>query len=58
MEKIFDEIVDGKRVIKLKMTETEIEETKKEILQSLIKKLKKMLIFNSDFLDQIFKCWS
>ena len=29
MEKIFDEIVDGKRVIKLKMTETEIEEAKK-----------------------------
>ena len=29
MEKIFDEIVDGKRVIKLKMTEIEIEEAKK-----------------------------
>ena len=29
MEKIFDEIVDGKRVIKLKMTEAEIEEAKK-----------------------------
>ena len=29
MEKIFDEIVNGKRVIKLKMTEFEIEEAKK-----------------------------
>ena len=29
MEKIFDEIVDGKRVIKLKMTKAEIEATKK-----------------------------
>jgi hypothetical protein len=29
MEKIFDEIVDGKRVIKLKMTEAEIEAAKK-----------------------------
>lgn len=29
MEKIFDEIVDGKRVIKLKMTEAEMEATKK-----------------------------
>ena len=29
MEKIFDDIVDGKRVIKLKMTEAEIEEAKK-----------------------------
>ena len=28
MEKIFDEIVDGKRVIKLKMTEAEIEAAK------------------------------
>ena len=29
MEKIFDEIVDGKRVIKLKMTEAGIEAAKK-----------------------------
>lgn len=29
MEKIFDEIVDGKRVIKLKMIEAEIEAAKK-----------------------------
>lgn len=29
MEKIFDEIVDGKRVIKLRLTEAEIEATKK-----------------------------
>jgi hypothetical protein len=29
MEKIFDEIVDGKRVIKLKLTEAEIEASKK-----------------------------
>ena len=29
MEKIFDEIVDGKRVIKLNMTEAEIEAAKK-----------------------------
>ena len=29
MEKIFDEIVDGKRVIKLQLTEAEIEEAKK-----------------------------
>ena len=28
MEKIFDEIINGKRVIKLKMTEAEIEATK------------------------------
>jgi hypothetical protein len=29
MEKIFDEIVDGKRVIKLRLTEAEIEAAKK-----------------------------
>lgn len=29
MEKIFDEMVDGKRVIKLKLTDAEIEATKK-----------------------------
>jgi hypothetical protein len=29
MEKIFDEIVDGKRVIKVKMTEAKIEVAKK-----------------------------
>ena len=39
MEKIFDEIVDGKRVIKLKMTEAEIEAAKKRSGKSMVEKL-------------------
>jgi hypothetical protein len=46
MEKIFDEIVDGKRVIKLKMTEAEIEAAKKRKTEIEAKKLnnKKLLL--------------
>ena len=40
MEKIFDEIVDGKRVIKLKMTEAEIEAAKKRKAEMEAKKQK------------------
>jgi hypothetical protein len=40
MEKIFDEIVDGKRVIKLKMTEAEIEAAKKRKAEMEARKAK------------------
>jgi hypothetical protein len=40
MEKIFDEIVDGKRVIKLKMTEAEIEAAKKRKAEMEVRKQK------------------
>jgi hypothetical protein len=40
LEKIFDEIVDGKRVIKLKMTEAEIEAAKKRKAEMEARKAK------------------
>jgi hypothetical protein len=40
MEKISDEIVNGKRVIKLKMTEAEIEAAKKRKAEMEAKKKK------------------
>ena len=42
MEKIFDEIVDGKRVIKLKMTEAEIEAAKKRKAEMEARKQKQV----------------
>ena len=38
MEKIFDEIVNGKRVIKLRLTEAEIEAAKKRKAEMEVKK--------------------
>ena len=42
MEKIFDEIVDGKRVIKLRLTEAEIEAAKKRKAEMEARKQKQV----------------